>query len=47
MEKTMITKAIAFLLIKGIKFLAKRTDNPVDDNAVEGLEILLGFKSPK
>lgn len=43
MEKTMITKAIAYLVVSGLEVLCKRTDNPVDDNCVAGLKKILGF----
>lgn len=43
MEKTLITKAVMYLVISGLEVLCKRTDNPVDDEYVKGLKTFFGF----
>lgn len=38
MEKTLITKAVGYLVFQGLKLLAKKTDNGIDDRIIEYVE---------
>lgn len=40
MEKTVVTKVIFYLAWKLLKILVKRTDNKLDDGAVQRIEDL-------
>ncbi|MGL5719145.1 hypothetical protein [Cetobacterium sp.] len=43
MEKTLITKALVYVVLTGVEMLCKRTDNPVDDEYVKDLKKFFGF----
>lgn len=43
MEKTILTKAVFYIILKGLKFISKRTDNKIDDGIVEFVEGTFGL----
>ncbi len=43
MEKTLITKAVFYLVLKGLKLLSKKTDNKIDDKVINIVEETFGM----
>jgi len=42
-QKTMAIKAVAQLLIAGLRYLADRSENQLDDKAVDAIEAALSI----